>query len=217
MSDSYSSKIHACPITFFYIVLVLLTSCSIPRIIILNDPLSVEEHNKLGGIYETQRKYDLAAEQYREALKKDPKSIASLLLLGDLSFRMKNYPDAESAYKMAIKLQPGNGDIYNNMCWVYLEQHANTDKALTLIMKAMIVTPEHRAYYLDTMGVILLRTGKIRESVSALKEAVELLPKDNSAYLAEAYQHLSEAYRTAGDGINADEAARFAEKIHNMK
>jgi predicted Zn-dependent protease len=103
------------------------------------------------------------------------------------------------------------------LCWVYLEQHTATDKAETLIRKAMTTTPEHRAYYLDTMGVVLLRMGRISESINALQEAVELLPKDNPTYLAETYQHLAEAYQTAGDGLNADEAAQSAEKYRILK
>ncbi len=217
MCNNYSSEIRTYATITYVLALIFISSCSLPRVIILNDPLSVEEHNKLGGIYESQQKYDLAAEQYRAALKKDPKSTTSLLLLGDLSFRMKNYSDAESAYKKAIKLQPENGDIYNNLCWVYLEQHTSTDKAETLIRKAITETPEHRAYYLDTMGVVYLRLGRIPESISALKEAVELLPKGNSTYLAETYQHLAEAYRAAGDDLNAGTAAELAEKYRTLK
>lgn len=217
MCHSSSSGIRTYASITYILALLFLASCSLPRIIILNDPLSVEEHDKLGVIYESQQKYELAAEQYRAALKKDPASIRSLLLLGDLSFRMKNYYGAESAYKKAIKLQPENGDIYNNLCWVYLEQHTALDKAGTLIGIAMTKTPEHRAYYLDTMGVILLRIGRTADSITALKEAVESLPKDNYAYLSEAYQHLAEAYRTAGDELNSSVAAQLAEKYRASK
>jgi tetratricopeptide (TPR) repeat protein len=197
------------------LALLFLSGCSLPRIIILNDPLSAEEHNNLGRIYESQEKFDLAAQQYREALKKDKKSVPALLLLGDLSFRTRNYAEAESAYKKAIKLEPGNGDSYNNLCWVYLEQHAGMEKAEELIRKAITMTPEHRAYYLDTLGVVLLRLGRTSESITALKEALELLPKDNASYLAEAYLHLAEAYRTAGDMASAGEAEQSAQKYRS--
>jgi tetratricopeptide (TPR) repeat protein len=203
--------------SYFFIGLLFFSGCSLPKIIILNDPLSAEEHNNLGRIYESQGKFDLAAQQYQEALKKDRKSVPSLLLLGDLSFRTKNYSEAESAYKKAIKLQPGNGDIYNNLCWVYLEQNSGIEQAEELIRKAIAMTPEHRAYYLDTQGMVLLRLGRISESVTALKEALELLPKDHAAYLAETYTHLSEAYRVAGDTASAREAEQSAEKYRAQK
>lgn len=202
-----STAVMAC-----LLALLILGGCSLPRIIVLNDPLSVEEHNNLGRIYETQEKYELAAQQYREALNKDKKSVPALLLLGDLSFRTRNYADAESAYKKAIKLEPGNGDIYNNLCWVYLEQNSSIDEAEELIRKAITMTPEHRAYYLDTMGVVLLRQGRIAESITALKEATALLPENDAANLSEAYSHLAEAYRTAGDTLNALEAERSIDR-----
>src|SRR5512135_1576500 len=161
MSRNSASGVRKSSFSLIVAVMVILSGCSLPRIIILNDPLSAEEHDKLGGIYESQGKFDLAAQQYREALRKEPKSVSSLLHLGDLSFRTKNYKEAEASYKKAIKLKPDNGDIYNNLCWVYLEQHAGMETAEDLIKKALTITPEHRAYYLDTMGVVLLREGRI--------------------------------------------------------
>lgn len=187
-------------------------ACSLPRIIILNDPLSVEEHIKLGRIYETQGKNDLAFQQYQDALRKEPDSVTTLLLLGDLSFRTKRYSDAEVAYKKAIKLQPGNGDVYNNLCWVYIEQN-RIEKTGDLIKTAMAATPAHRAYYLDTHGVILLRMGKISESITTLREAIGLIPPDKTEYLAEAYTHLAEAYRKNGDDVSAEKAEKSAEQF----
>ncbi len=197
--------------------MIFLFGCSLPRIVVLNDPLSAEEHDKLGAIYESQGKFELAAQQYREALGKDPKYVSSLLHLGDLSFRTKNYREAEASYKKAIKLQPDNGDIYNNLCWVYLEQNTGIEKAEELITKALTITPEHRAYYLDTMGVVFLKQGRIAESIAALNESIELLPKDNAALLAEAYDHLAEAYRTAGDSAKAAEAEKSAAKYREQQ
>ncbi len=196
--------------------LLLLGACSLPRVIILNDPLSVEEHIKLGRIYETQGQNDLALQQYQEALRKEPKSVESLLLLGDLSYRTKKYPDAEAAYKKAIKLQPGNGDIYNNLCWVYIDQN-RIDKTGDIIKTAMAATPEHRAYYLDTQGVILLRMGKIPESLAAFHEAIGLIPPDQAGFLAEAYDHLAEAYRKNGDTVSAEGAEQSAEQYRARK
>jgi len=197
--------------------LLVLVGCSLPRIIIINDPLSAGEHDNLGRIYESQGKPELAAQQYRAALKKDPKSAPSLLLLGDLSYRTKNYSEARSAYTKAIKLQPENGDIYNNLAQVYLEQNIEIEKAEDLVRRSLTLSPAHRAYYLDTLGIVLLRLGRVAESVTALEESVALLPKDNTVSLAEAYEHLSGAYRAAGDGERADEAGQLAEKYRAQK
>jgi tetratricopeptide (TPR) repeat protein len=212
MNNNNVSRRRAYAAGCFVVAMIFLSGCSLPRIAILNDPLSAEEHANLGRIYESQEKYDLAVQQYREAVRKDKKSAPALHLLADLSYKTENYSEAESAYKKAIKLEPGNGDLYNNLCWVYLDQHAGSEMTEELVRKALITTPEHRACYLDTLGVVLLRLGRTGESITALNEAVELLPKDQAGLLAEAYRHLAEAYRTAGDTVNALEAERSAEK-----
>ncbi len=200
-----------------FAVILFLAGCSLPKIIILHDPLSAEEHNNLGRIYESQNNFEQAMQQYHSALKKDPNFVPSLLLLGDLSYRLKKYSDAETAYKKAIKLQPENGDIYNNLCWVYIDQKINLDAAAELIHKALSLTPEHRPYYLDTLGMIFLRSGKTTESIATLKQAVELLPQDVPAYIVEAYSHLAEAYTAYGDMAAAHEAEQEAEKYRITK
>jgi tetratricopeptide (TPR) repeat protein len=63
------------------------------------------------------------------------------------------------------------------------------EKAEELIKKAITLTPEHRAYCLDTFGVVLLRMGRTTESITAFKEALELMPRNNAGYLAETYLH----------------------------
>ncbi|MGE5751291.1 MAG: tetratricopeptide repeat protein [Nitrospirota bacterium] len=197
--------------------ILFIHGCSLPKIIILHDPLSPEEHNNLGRIYESQQQFDQAMQQYHAALKKDQNFVPSLLLLGDLSYRLKKYAEAESAYKKAIKLQPENGDIYNNLCWVYIDQKINMETATDLVQKAMSVTPEHRPYYLDTLGVILLKSGKPVESIAALKQAVDLISKDTPEYLSEAYAHLAEAYTAAGNMTAAHDAEQAAEKYRVAK
>jgi Tfp pilus assembly protein PilF len=156
-------------------------------------------------------------EQYHAALKEERNFVPSLLLLGDLSYRLKKYAEAESAYRKAIKLQPENGDIYNNLCWVYIDQNINMEMATDLVQKAMSLTPEHRSYYLDTLGVILLKAGKPVESIAALKQAVDLISKDAPEYLSEAYAHLAEAYTAAGNMAAAHEAEQAAEKYRIAK
>jgi tetratricopeptide (TPR) repeat protein len=215
MSHSHLLKPRA---LFLFVVAALSAfsyGCSIPRIVILNDPLVAEEHRKLGRIYESQGKFELAAEQYEIAIKQDPKAVSSLLLLGDLSYRTKKYPEAESAYRKAVKLQPGNGDIYNNLCWIHMEQNRDLEEAEGLVEKALEATPEHRAYYLDTRGVVFLRQGRTAEAIAALTEALELLPAEPVAPVLEAYGHLAEAYRAGGDEAKAREAERSATRYRD--
>lgn len=181
---------------------LFLSACSLPRIIILHDPLSAEEHDKLGRIYESQGKTDLAREQYRQALELDGKHVETLLLLGDLSYRTGEYPAAETAYEKALKLAPDNGDARNNLAWVYIKTGRKLDAARELVTRALELNPGHRPYYLDTLGVIYMKLGDGAAAVPVLKEAVDTIPRDQSDLVSEAQGHLAEADRMIA-GTNA--------------
>jgi len=187
---------------------LLLSGCSLPQIIVLHDPLSAEEHLKLGGIYDSQGKAGLARDQYRFSVKQAPENVRAWSLLGDSAFRLKSYPEAEKAYGRALDLDPKNGDLLNNLAWVYLQQEKRLGKAQELVQAALVHAPARRPYYLDTLGVIFLKDGKVPDAVAALKESTETIPQDQPEFLAEAYLHLADAYRAAGDNIAADNALK---------
>ncbi len=191
-------RVHAMRAALFVIASAFVFSaCSLPRIIVLHDPLTPEEHDNLGRIYESQGKSDLALEQYRDALRRDKRHLPSLLLLGDLSYRMEKYSEAESAYSKALDLDSKNSDVSNNLAWVYIRTGKNLDKAKKLITEALSANPAHRPYYLDTLGVVLLKLGDANGAITALQESVDTLPKDRQDLLAEAQAHLAEARQAA--------------------
>jgi Tfp pilus assembly protein PilF len=192
---------------------LLFSGCSLPQIIVLHDPLSAEEHIKLGGIYDSQGKTGLAREQYRFAVRQDPKNGRAWSLLGDIAYREKDYPDAENAYGKAGDLDPTNGDLLNNLAWVYVQQDKRLGKAQELVRAALVRTPAHRPFYLDTLGVILLKEGKIPDAIAVLKESSETIPQDQPEFLAEAYRHLADAYIAAGDEAAANEALQHAAEL----
>jgi len=194
------------------LVVTLLSGCSLPKLIVLHDPLSAEEHMRLGSIYDSQGKTDLAREQYRAATVQDKKNTKAWTLYGDLSFRLGDLNEADGAYQRALDLDPGNGDLYNNLAWVSVQQGKDLEKARELVGMALELKPGNRPYYLDTLGVVLLRQGKASDAVTALKESVATIPADQSGLLAEAYGHLAEAYQAAGDAG----AARAALERHQQ-
>ena len=194
-------------------VAVLLPACTLPRIIVLHDPLSSQEHVRLGGIYAAQGETKLARDQYQVAVEADKKNGKAWQLLGDVSAELKEYKEAEKAYDKALDLDPKNGDLHNNLAWVYVAQDRKLEKAKDLVEKAMELTPDHRPYYLDTLGVVQLKIGKPHEAVAALKEAVETLPKDQPAFLSEAWRHLSEAYHAAGEEAASQQALTRAQEL----
>jgi Tfp pilus assembly protein PilF len=193
---------------------LLLSGCSLPKIIVLHDPLSADEHVRLGGIYVAQSKIELARDQYQAAVKQDARHGRAWALLGDSAVRLKDLKGAAKAYKKALTLDPQNGDLHNNLAWVNVQQNEDLEEARDLVTRALVLAPAHRPYYLDTLGVIFLKLGKTQKAVMTLKEAVDTLPADQPDLLAEAYQHLADAYRAADDIPAADNAQ---ERQHQLK
>ena len=134
-------------------VLALISGCSLPRIIVLEDPLSPEEHLKLGMAYESKKEYDLAAAEYTTASRSLP---AAYLFLGNVLFLQGKYAESEQRYRRAIKELPGDPRPYNNLAWLYYTQGINLDEAENLARRAVALAPAGGdAPYRDTLDQIL--------------------------------------------------------------
>lgn len=174
------------------------------------DPLSAQEHFTLGSIYEKRGEPELALREYEMALNKDSHFLPAMTRLGELSYVMGLYGQAERYYQKAIEVSPRNGDLYNNLCWVYLSQGKKLKKAESLISRAMELTPEHRGYYLDTLGAIYLKQHRYREAIGVLETAIPFFDETQSDLLGQVYRHLGTAYDRIGEGSKAEEAFKKA-------
>jgi len=131
--------------------LLLLSGCSIPRIIILKDPLTPEEHLNLGVAYEKQGELDAAIKEYKLAAENLP---AGYLYLGNAHFQKKELGKAEKYYKKAMEKEPGNADAHNNLAWLYYTKKENLDQAENLALKALELNPAKESIYYDTLDKI---------------------------------------------------------------
>lgn len=143
---------HKTLIILYAMLLALcLLSCSLPRIIVLEDPLSPEEHLNLGVTYEKKGELDNAISEYKKASKKLP---LAYLYMGNVYFQKNEFDEAEIYYKKAIKKDPANADAYNNLAWLYFTKRENLDEAEKLALKAIELNPGKKEIYLDTLEKI---------------------------------------------------------------
>ena len=131
------------------LVAFLFSSCSIPRIAILKDPLTPEEHVNLGVSYEKRGELDAALKEYIAAAKAMP---LAYLYVGNAYFQKKFFPDAEKAYRKAID-KTNSAEARNNLAWLYYTTGSRLDEAEALARKAVELFPESEEFK-DTLSKI---------------------------------------------------------------
>lgn len=139
---------------FIIILFFIISGCNMPRIIVLQDPLTAEEHLQLGLSYEKKGLLEEAKKHYEEASKKD---IRGLLFLGNLYLNIGEYNKAEELYKETINRDANISEAYNNMAWLYYLKRENIDEAEELVKKAIEIekdNPDKLKIFKDTLEKI---------------------------------------------------------------
>jgi tetratricopeptide (TPR) repeat protein len=119
-------------------VVAVLSSCSLPHIAVIHDPLTPEEHLTLGLSYEKNRELDAALKEYQAAVFKLP---IAYLYIGNVHFQKDDFEKAENSYKKAIE-KTKSPYAYNNLAWLYYSTNGNMKEAENLARKALELSPE---------------------------------------------------------------------------
>lgn len=133
---------------------LLIAGCSMPKIVILHDPLTAEEHLQLGLSYEKKGLLNEAIKHYKEASKEDARGF---LFIGNIYLNQSNFYEAEENYKMAIKKNNKLADVYNNLAWLYYLKGERLDEAEELLKKAIELEKANQdkvKLYEDTLNKI---------------------------------------------------------------
>jgi tetratricopeptide (TPR) repeat protein len=174
-----ASLIRGAILSFFFFSLIGVTGCgTVPKIIVLNDPLSDEEHLRLGLSYEAQGQWDLALSEYASALKKGGSSSVIEGYRGNVYLSKKDYPSAKDAYLKSLSENPQNAPVLNNLAFLYLVQKEKLKEAEGLLRRAIEIDPSRKAYYLDTLGSLFLERDEPDLALSVYQEAEALAPSD---------------------------------------
>ena len=158
--------------------LLSLCACSLPRIIVLNDPLDAREHNDLGVSYEARGEYDLARREYRAAAEGDKVWARPLINLGNVAAAQEEWATAARNYRAALRREPRNTEAMNNLAWVLL-QFGASDAAIQWSRRVVAEAPEEPAY-LDTLAEIQIDRGDEAAAAATLEQALslELTPEE---------------------------------------
>jgi hypothetical protein len=135
--------------------------------------LSADEYNDLGLHFERTGDLARAAGHYRRASELRPSNSYFHFNLGNALLKQGLNREAAAAFAHAIRVEPENADAMNNLAWAWHELDANLEEAAALCRKACVLRPGKRAYYLDTLGCVLLKSGDVTGAVNAFQEAME--------------------------------------------
>jgi len=153
---------------------VLLWGCTVPRIIVLNDPLDARQHNDLGVAYEQRGEFDLADRNYRRAAELDRDWALPLLNLGNVAARQADWRTAIKYYREALARHSEYAEAINNLAWA-LAQDGRSAEALPWALRAVAISSaEPRCW--DTLAEVYLQLNRPAEAREAVTRGLSLNP-----------------------------------------
>jgi tetratricopeptide (TPR) repeat protein len=164
-----------------------------------NDPDDQEYARfMLGSVYEREKKYDLAEEQFRKVLAVDPLNDAAANYLGYmLADRGVRLDESVKYIKDALKIEPNNGAYLDSLGWAYHKMNRN-DMAKAPLEKAVELIPNDPTIR-EHLGYVYLGLG---EKAKALEEWEHALK----------FQH-----KGVSSDFGPQQAAKLRKQVNNLK
>lgn len=154
---------------------VLFCGCSLPRVIVLNDPLNAREHNDLGVSYQQRDELDPALREYERAAALDSAWALPLINRGNVHAARSDWREAEKSYRLALRREPENAEAMNNLAWALL-QAGETAEALEWAQKGVAARSREPAF-LDTLAEIQIARHDYAAARLSLQQALLLTPE----------------------------------------
>ncbi len=143
---------------------------------------------------------------YNQFIKQNRKDPDWLAQAGSIFFENKMYHLAEKAYKGALKIDPDNPDVMNNLAWLYIKagdkRFYHPRQALLLAMSAAGQKPE--SYILDTLAECLYANGYVKRAIETEKLALKRAKKNKDYYRRQLMRFVAECKRQKVKKFNKD-------------
>lgn len=132
--------------------------------------------------------YKKAVEFLSGAVQKFPENAQLRFYYGTMNDRMGRKDMVVSEMKKVLELDPNHVQGMNYLAFTWAEEGSNLPEAEKLARRALHLEPQD-GYILDTLGWILLKQGKVDESIKTLEAAFKV--QSSVSIIAE---HLGDAY-----------------------
>jgi len=100
---------------------------------------------------------------------------------GAMLERMKKLDKAEVEFRKVLKADPDNAGAMNYIGYMLADANLRLEESLDLITKALDIEPGNGAY-LDSLGWVQYRLGRLEEAEKNLRRALEKTPRDPTVH-----------------------------------
>lgn len=157
-------------------------------------------HAQIGWVNYHAQRLDEAIRIYEEVLAKYRKTELTAQTLENCRFSLSaiyvlkgDMVKGESILEQVLTENPENPQANNDLGYLWADQGKNLDKALAMISKALAIEPDNAAY-IDSMGWVLFKLGRVDEAVQQLEQAVAMKRGDDPTL----HEHLGDCYAKLG-------------------
>ncbi|HEY2459233.1 MAG TPA: tetratricopeptide repeat protein [Candidatus Acidoferrum sp.] len=149
----------------------------------------------MAQVYDRAHRYKEAEEAARqaEAVPGQPKDNESVwFLLGAIYEHQKFFDRAEEQFKKALAVDPKNAPALNYYGYMLGDLGQRLDEAAAMVQSALVEEP-YNAAYLDSLGWIYYKQGKLPDAEATLRKALE-----RDAHDPTMHSHLGDIYAKLG-------------------
>jgi len=168
------------------------------------NPRDVDAMRGMAATLEFDQQFDEAERFLQRAIDMQPGNWRNFLALGGLYYFAGRYSQAVTAYRQVVFLDPGNW-VGQGSLGSALLMTGDFEAAIDPLNKSLTIQED--VYYLSALGTVYYYLGDFDKSVELQRQATELLPQANFAWL-----NLGDALRFASDPQLSGDAYRKAIK-----
>ena len=152
----------------------------------------------LGSIYEREKKYELAEQQFQKVLSADPSSAPAANYLGYmLAERGVRLEESVKYIQKALQLEPNNGAYLDSLGWAYFKMNRYDLAVPPLEKAARLVSTDPTIH--EHLGHLYLQMGRKRQAEEQWERALQEWP------------------HAVGSDFDADQAARLKKQLEDLR
>lgn len=131
-------------------------------------------------------------------------------LVGDAYFRQGKVEEGLASFEESYRRNNQNAATRNALGFLYAETGQKLELAEELVRGALDIDPARRRFYLDSLGRVLYRQGKLDEAAALFEEAIPLFHEEEAYSRGEAVGHLADVREAQRRGEEARDLRKRA-------